>query len=107
MTATDLQIRPFRNTDSPRIAEVWCAQPAQRGLAQPMSAMLFEEHVVAKPYFDRNGLLVAREGDHVVGFVHAAFGPAEDHQQLASDPYGTVRTVQRPTKFDSFPLYAC
>ena len=61
-----------------------------------MSATLFEEHVVAKPYFDRNGLLVAREGDHVVGFVHAAFGPAEDHQQLALDPGVILMLLVRP-----------
>ena len=96
MTASEIQVRPFRNSDSPRIAEVWCAQPAERGLAQPMSATLFEEHVVAKPYFDRNGLLVAYDGDHVVGFIHASFGPAEDHQQLATDPGVILMLLVRP-----------
>ena len=93
MATEQITLRPFRNTDSPRIAEVWCAQPPQRGLAQPMSSALFEEHVVAKPYFDRNGLIVACNDTHTLGFVHAAFGPADDHRQLSTDP-GVILMLQ-------------
>lgn len=46
----------------------------QRGLMQPMSAMLLEHTALAKPYFDRDGLIVAVDNDRPIGFVHAGFG---------------------------------
>lgn len=67
--------RPFRNSDPPGLAEIWRTQPPERGLAQPMSASLIEAHVLAKPYFERQSLIVAEQGSELVGFVHAAFGP--------------------------------
>lgn len=91
-----IEYRPYSNLDSPRIAEVWSAQPPQRGLAQPMSAARFEEHVTAKPYFDREGLIIAFDEEHVLGFVHAAFGPAEDHRQLATDCGVILMLLVRP-----------
>ena len=36
--ATVYNFRPFRNTDPPRIAEIWRDQPPQRGLMQPVTA---------------------------------------------------------------------
>jgi len=67
--------RPFRNTDPPGLAEIWRTQAPERGLAQPMSAALIEAHLLAKPYFERQALIVAEQGSELVGFAHAAFGP--------------------------------
>lgn len=67
--------RPFRNSDPPGLAEIWRTQPPERGLVQPMSTSLIETHVLAKPYFERQSLIVAEQGSELVGFVHAAFGP--------------------------------
>src|SRR5262249_36231063 len=39
---------------------------------------LLEMLVLAKPYFDPTGLIVAVEAKEVVGFAHAGFGPNED-----------------------------
>jgi GNAT superfamily N-acetyltransferase len=72
-----IHYRSFRNTDPPALAEIWRTQPPERGLMQPMSANVFEELVLSKPYFDRDGLIVALDDDVPVGFVHAAFGPSE------------------------------
>ena len=77
--------RPFRNGDTPAIADIWCRQRPLRGLAQPMSALLLEERVLAKPYFERAGLIVAEEQGQIVGFVHAGFGPTEDMSALSTD----------------------
>jgi GNAT superfamily N-acetyltransferase len=81
-----IRVRPFRNTDPPHLAEIWRSQSPQRGLVQPMSVRVLEEHVFAKPYFDRFGLSVATdERGQVVGFAHAAFGPSDDFSTLATD----------------------
>jgi ribosomal protein S18 acetylase RimI-like enzyme len=79
------QFRPFQNTDPPRLAEIWRSQPTQRGVMQPMSAMLLEQFVFSKPYFDPAGLIVALRDDTPVGFVHAGFGPNDDGTALATE----------------------
>jgi GNAT superfamily N-acetyltransferase len=89
-----IRVRPFLNTDPPHLAEIWRSQPPQRGLVQPMSARLFEEHVFAKPYFDRFGLNVAiDDSGRAVGFAHAAFGPSEDLSTLSTD-MGAIMMLQ-------------
>jgi hypothetical protein len=49
---------------------------------QPMTPALWENIVLAKPYFDRQGLIVACDGARPIGFVHAGFGPKADHQAV-------------------------
>jgi len=77
-----LRFRPFRNTDPPQLAEIWRSQPPQRGILQPVSALLLEHAVFSKMHFDRNGLIVATRDDVPVGFVHAGFGPDESGATL-------------------------
>jgi ribosomal protein S18 acetylase RimI-like enzyme len=72
------QLRSFRNSDPPHLAEIWRSQPPQRGILQPISAPMLEFGVFSKAHFDRNGLIVACKDDQIVGFVHAGFGPNED-----------------------------
>jgi len=73
-----IDIRCFRNDDPPRLAEVWRAADLGPAAMQPMTSALLEAGVFSKPYFDREGLLVALDGDRAVGFAHAAFGPNQD-----------------------------
>jgi ribosomal protein S18 acetylase RimI-like enzyme len=82
-----IRYRSFRNSDPPALAEIWRSQPSEHGRMQPMSASLFEQLVLAKPYFDNQGLIVAVDGERPVGFVHAAFGPSEGGQRLSTQ-YG-------------------
>ena len=70
-----IEYRPFRNCDAPGLVRVWNSQPWRRSLAQSVTPRLLEELVFSKIYFDRLGLILAWEGDHVVGFTHASFGP--------------------------------
>jgi GNAT superfamily N-acetyltransferase len=44
-----------------------------------VTPQLIEEHVLAKPWFDREGLIVAVDGARPVGFIHAGFGADGDH----------------------------
>jgi len=77
-----IHYRPFRNSDPPALAEIWRSQPPLPRLAQPMSAALWEQYILAKPYFDSQGLIVAADGARPIGFVHAGFGPTENGDQL-------------------------
>jgi GNAT superfamily N-acetyltransferase len=69
-----IRYRPFENRDPPGLAEIWRSQRPIRGRIQSVTPQLIEEHVLAKPWFDRHGLIVACEGARPVGFVHAGFG---------------------------------
>lgn len=84
-SAALIEYRAFRNGDSPQLADIWCSQRPRRGLMQPMSAATFESIVLAKPMFERSGLIVAAEGGKAVGFAHAGFGPTSDLQRLATE----------------------
>ena len=86
-----MEVRPYRNSDPPRLAEVWRSQPSQRGLVQPMSTSLIERHVLSKPYFDRRGLLLAVEDGETLGFAHAGFGPDATRSHL--DPARGVMSM--------------
>ena len=77
-----ISYRTFRNCDPPALAEIWRDRDRERGRMQPMSAALLEQYVLAKPYFDREGLILACDDHHPVGFVHSAFGPTEDESGL-------------------------
>jgi ribosomal protein S18 acetylase RimI-like enzyme len=70
-----VQYGPFRNDDPPGLLKVWNESASGRGAAFLQSTIPLETFVFAKRYFDRNGLIVARDGARVVGFVHAGFGP--------------------------------
>jgi ribosomal protein S18 acetylase RimI-like enzyme len=84
--------RPFQNSDPPRIVEIWRTQPRERGLMQPLSIDLLESLVLAKPYFDRNGLIIACDDGQPIGFGHAAFGP-NDEENAISTRWGVVALV--------------
>ncbi len=73
-----IRYRPFLNCDPPALAEIWCAQSPQRGLMQPMTPAVLDQLVLAKPYFDRQGLIVAEQDGKPMGFVHAGFEASAD-----------------------------
>ena len=86
---TDLPIhyRTFRNPDPPALVRIWNQSFAGRGAAFLQGATPLEYHVLAKPYFDPAGLILAVDDDGApVGFVHAGFGPDQTGQKLAGDP---------------------
>jgi GNAT superfamily N-acetyltransferase len=91
-----IEYRPFCNFDAPQIAEIWRLQGSSRGLMQPMSILVLERFVFSRPYFDPQGLIVAAEGDRIVGFAHAGFGPNEDQTSLATDLGVTCLVMLRP-----------
>ncbi len=78
-----MRIRPFRNSDPPALVQLWRRLPPLPSRAQNISVAILEEHVFAKPYFDRLGLLVAESTDgQIAGFAHAAFGVDPDQCRI-------------------------
>jgi ribosomal protein S18 acetylase RimI-like enzyme len=63
--------RTFRNTDPPRLVEVWNETFTGRGAVRLASSMPLERFVFCKPQFDPAGLFVAEEDGQCVGFAHA------------------------------------
>jgi len=87
--------RPFRNSDPPRLAEIWREQPPQRGRMQPATPTIFEQLVFSKPYFDPAGLIIALDDDRPVGFAHAGFGGSDDQIGISTDIGTTYQLVLR------------
>jgi len=69
--------RSFRNTDPPRLVEVWNQAFPGRGAVSLRTATPLERFVLAKPYFDRDGLILAEENGVCLGFVHAGMVEAD------------------------------
>jgi ribosomal protein S18 acetylase RimI-like enzyme len=88
--------RTFRNSDPPQLAEVWRTRSGLRGYVQPMTTALWERWVLAKPYFENDGLQVAIENNRLIGFAHAGFGPTDDEQNLSHDLGASIMVVVRP-----------
>jgi len=77
-----MQLRSFRNSDTPRICQLWHQHPALRGKFQGLTPAIFERVVLSKTYFDPLGLCLAWVDDQLVGLVHASSSIAEDQQNL-------------------------
>lgn len=99
-----IRYRPFENRDPPALAEIWRTQRPIRGRIQAVTPQLIEEHVLAKPWFDRNGLIVACEGARPVGFVHAGFGPDCSHCEVDCSSGTTCLLLVAP--HDNRPMIA-
>ncbi len=67
--------RTFRNSDPPALVKVWNEVFAGRGAVHLPSSTPLEYCVLAKPYFDPAGLIVAEEDGGCLGFAHGGFGP--------------------------------
>lgn len=90
-----IRYRRFLNSDPPHIAEVWRACGDQHGLIQPITVSILDSEVLAKPYFDPHGLILAESDDAVVGFAHAGFGPNESMSGIDYD-LGVISMVAVP-----------
>lgn len=77
-----LHIRPFLNTDPPFILDVWQNQSMCRGRYDGLDGLILEQQILAKPYFDPHGFLIAFEEERPVGFIHAGFGATDDESKL-------------------------
>jgi len=86
------------------LAEIWRTQRPIRGRIQAVTPQLIEEHVLAKPWFDREGLIVACDDSRLVGFVHAGFGPDCAHANVDCSQGTTCLLLVAP--HDNRPMIA-
>lgn len=71
-----VQFRTFRNTDPPRLVQVWNESFRGRGAVALLNSSPLERYVFSKPIFDPAGLIIAHEETAVLGFAHAALSQA-------------------------------
>ena len=74
--------RSFLNTDTPHIVSIWKQQRKQRALSETMFQDVFERCVLAKPFFENAGLILAVRDGKAKGFIHCGFGPTKDRSDL-------------------------
>lgn len=91
-----IDYRPFRNADPPRLVRLWHDCDLGRGAAQGFPCEAFDVYVLAEPYFDRNGLILAVDGPDVIGFVHAGFGANAGGTALATESGVICAVMVRP-----------
>ena len=80
-----IEYRPFHNSDPPRLVRLWHDGDMGRGAAHYFPADAFDYFVLAQPFFDPFGLIVAVDGEEIVGFVHAGFAVNENLSGLSRD----------------------
>jgi GNAT superfamily N-acetyltransferase len=88
-----IEYRPFRNTDPPGLCRIWHSRPPLRALYQPLTPSVLEMTVLSKPFFDRDGLIVAVEDGKPIGFAHAGFATTLDGSGLDSSVGATCMLV--------------
>lgn len=91
-----LTYHTFRNSDPPALAALWRSRAGQPGLLQPVSPDVLDQLVFAKPYFDREGLVLAWDGNELMGFAHAGFGPNADQSWICTDAGAICILLVRP-----------
>lgn len=84
--------RSFHNSDPPQLVQLWHQCRLGRGAAEGFTVDAFETLIFSQTYFDPKGLIVAIEGDRVVGYVHAAFGSNKDGSALSRET-GTICVI--------------
>src|SRR5437588_12145086 len=77
-----IHYRTFRNTDPPALVDLWNDCFVERGAAPLRGTTLLEYFILAKPYFDPAGLVLATAADRPIGFALAGFGPNADGTRL-------------------------
>jgi ribosomal protein S18 acetylase RimI-like enzyme len=77
-----IHYRPYRNTDSPAVAQTWNASFSGRRVVPIRMATVLEYFTFAKPYFEPDGLTLALDDGKPVGLVHAGFGPGADGKSI-------------------------
>jgi len=66
--------RTFKNSDPPRLLQLWGKSDLGRGAALGFSCDALDMFVLSQPFFDPRGIILAFEGELPVGFIHAGFG---------------------------------
>lgn len=93
-----IEYRPFRNTDPPEILRLWQSAGLGRGAASGITADQLDDLTFAQPYFDRNGLILAWDGDQAVGYVHAGFKADAAQRELCKSEGAICAVIVSPDR---------
>ncbi len=93
-----VEYRSFRNGDPPHLVRLWHACDLGRGAAKGFAPDTLELFNFSQPYFDPQGLLLARDGDDVVGMVHVGFGCDESRSRLSHEAGIIAAVMVRPDR---------
>lgn len=77
--------RSFHNADPPALAQLWRSRFGQPGFDVSVTSGILEQFVFSRLYFDPAGLILAFEGGHLIGAVHAGFGADDSGADLTTD----------------------
>ncbi|WP_144972984.1 hypothetical protein [Bremerella volcania] len=103
-------VRPFSNSDPPKLVELWNHQPISRGLAQPMAVTLLEAQVFAKPYFQPKNLLIAEIEGKLAGMAHLVPSglmlPDDLHAEVANLPIVLAANIPQAAEVEDALVHA-
>jgi len=97
LAAQRVHFRHFRNSDPPGLVDVWHSRAGQPELNPTVGIETFEQFILSKTYFDPEGLILACDGDCVLGFAHATFGANEAEDGISTELGTTVLLMVRPS----------
>ena len=92
-----IEYRQFRNSDPPHLVRLWHECGLGRGAALGISCDEFDELVIAQPYFDPAGVILACRDGVPVGFAHAGFGVNEPQTWLSTENGVICAVMVHPT----------
>ncbi|MGO9115549.1 MAG: GNAT family N-acetyltransferase [Thermoguttaceae bacterium] len=96
LAAQSIHFRHFRNSDPPALVDVWQSRAGQPEINPSVGIEIFEQFVLAKTYFDPEGLILACDGDSVLGFAHASFGANDTEDDISTELGTTALLMVRP-----------
>jgi ribosomal protein S18 acetylase RimI-like enzyme len=96
LAAHSIHFRRFRNSDPPALMAAWQSRVGQPQWNATVGVEIFEQFVLAKTYFDPEGLILACDDDRVLGFAHAAFGSNDTEDGICNELGTTALLLVRP-----------
>lgn len=93
-----VQYRSFRNDDPPHLVDIWNLSLNGRGAVRLRHSSPFDNYVLAKPYFERTGLIVAEDNGNRLGFAHVGFRANANESGLSKEEGVLCALCVRPTQ---------
>jgi GNAT superfamily N-acetyltransferase len=91
-----LSLGAYRDSDLPIMCRLYHTQAAALPHVAPLEPDDFHRHIAAKQYFDPEGVLVARNGGNVLGWIHACVAPGSEPWHRPEDVAARIRMLVCP-----------
>ncbi len=90
------QVTPCRDADLAAMCALYNRQAADLPHVAALTPDDFHRYVAAKPCFDAEGLLAARDGAGVLGWIHACVAPGSEPWHGSAEPAARIRMLVFP-----------